>query len=383
MKKEWNLHFRQSFGTDAEVFVKAPGRINVIGEHTDYNYGFVLPAAIDRYMVFALSENKDSNHTIVAYDVAESLSFNPDIATVSASKTWMRYVQSVFVQLNLRGHQSKPVNCIFGGTIPQGGGMSSSAAMCGGLIFSLSELNDWHLTRKQIALIAQAAEHGIGIKCGIMDQYATLFGKKDQVMLLDCRNLETSHFPMNLGPYAMFLINSMQTHEFATESEYNNRRASCESVVAIIQNKYPEIKSLRDVTKQMLTEHQAQIDEISYQRAFYIIEENERVFRLVAALKENRLEELGVVLREAHDGMKNLYEITTPEIDFLVDYINNYPGNLGARMMGGGFGGCTINFVNQEIIDQCCSDVLEAYESKFGRTGEIYRLTFQDGVNVF
>ncbi|HOY14093.1 MAG TPA: galactokinase family protein, partial [Saprospiraceae bacterium] len=169
MKKEWSLHFRQSFGADAEVFVKAPGRINVIGEHTDYNYGFVLPAAIDRYMVFAVSENKDSNHTIVAHDVAESLSFNPDIDIVSASKTWMRYVQSVFVQLNLRGHQSKPVNCIFGGTIPQGGGMSSSAAMCGGLIFGLSELNDWHLTRKQIALIAQAAEHGIGIKCGIMD----------------------------------------------------------------------------------------------------------------------------------------------------------------------------------------------------------------------
>lgn len=374
---DWSDKFLNRFHTEAEIIVKAPGRINIIGEHTDYNLGFVLPAAIDRGIYFACAENDDTVIEVYAEDFDESIRFPADIKSPGDGKSWMRYIRAIIVQLNLRGHYTKTFKCIFGGDIPQGGGMSSSAALCCGLIFTLNELNDWQLTRKQIALIAQAAEHSIGIKCGIMDQYASLFGKKGQVMLLDCRTLETQHFPMELGNYTLFLINSQQTHEFATENEYNVRRSSCEKVAGILG-----LKSLRDADESLLELHKDEIDPESYMRALYVIEENKRVLSLVGALREGKLDLVGSILKNAQEGMKNLYQITTPEIDFLADFINTYPGALGARMMGGGFGGCTINMVLNEVFDQCIEEVISKYKSKFGRAAEIYLLHLEDGVNV-
>lgn len=377
MMQEWAKKFSERYQADAEIIVKAPGRINIIGEHTDYNLGFVLPAAIDRYIFFACGENPESDIEVVASDIGEEISFDPLIKSPGNGKTWMRYIQSVIVQLNLRGHHTKAFRCIFGGNIPQGGGMSSSAALCSGLIFALNELNDWQLTRKQIALIAQATEHGIGIKCGIMDQYASLFGIRDKVMLLDCRTLETQHFPMELGDYTLFLVNSRQTHEFATENEYNNRRASCETVAGILG-----VQSLRDADKAMLEEHRTEIDPVDFQRAEYVLEENLRVMRMVAALREGKLEEVGQVLREGQQGMKDKYQITTQEIDFLADFVNDFPGALGARMMGGGFGGCTINLVSNDVFQSCSDAIVKAYQERFGRHAEIYLLHLEDGVNV-
>lgn len=373
----WSEKFKAKYNADPEVLVRAPGRINIIGEHTDYNLGFVLPAAIDRYMYFACGENLDNVVEIIAGDLQASAQFAVDISQVEEGPSWLQYIQSVLVQLNLRGHLSKPFNCIFGGDIPQGGGMSSSAALCCGLIFSLNELNDWQLTRKQIAMIAQAAEHGVGIKCGIMDQYASLFGIKDQVMLLDCRSLETQHFCMNLGPYTLFLINSQQVHQFATENEYNNRRASCEQVAAILQK-----TSLRDVDLKLLEAHRDSIDAVAFARAKYVVEENQRVLCMVEALKSSNMESVGRLLREAQEGMKSGYQITTNEIDFLTDFVNNFPGALGARMMGGGFGGCTINIVKTEVLKQCIEQVVDAYKTQYGHTAEVYELHLEDGVNV-
>lgn len=373
--------FLSQFNATPEVIVKAPGRINIIGEHTDYNEGYVLPASIDKYILFALSAGGDQ-HEVYSIDFDKMTIFSPSITSSTAESTWEKYIQAIILQLNLRGHESVPIKAVFGGNIPQGGGMSSSAALCCGLIFALNELNDWDITRKQMAIIAQAAEHSIGINCGLMDQFASLFGKKDEVMLLDCKTLQTKHFAMNLGDYKVCLINSMQKHEFATDSAYNERRASCESTVALIKKDYSTINSLRDVSLAILSQYKDKLDETSYLRCEYVIEENARVQSMVKALESGDLSTVGTLLKQAHEGMKSKYQITTIEIDFLADFVNNYSGALGARMMGGGFGGCTINIIHNDSFDACTNALVAAYKQKFNRDAEIYALSIQDGVNV-
>ena len=286
------------------------------------------------------------------------------------------------VQLKLRSYVSKPVKIAFSGNIPLGGGMSSSAALCCGLLFCLNEINDWSLTRKQMAMIAQATEHGIGMNCGIMDQFISLFGRKGEVLLLDCRSLNTQYFKLDLGDYRVCLINSMQKHEFSTDSEYNNRRTSCEKVVKKIKENDQNVIALRDINLDQLRSIQTEVDPTDYKRSMYVIAENNRVHEMTAALRNSDMAKVGSILKAAHAGMKDLYEITTPEIDFLVDFVNHAEGAIGARMMGGGFGGCTINIIHKDHLEHCTKTLYDAYKNKFNRSLEVYHLNIEDGVNV-
>jgi galactokinase len=382
MKSSLSDKFIEKFSTIPEFFVKAPGRINIIGEHTDYNDGFVLPAAIDKHILFAISESEENDHSFYSLDFDSSIQLPIEIEVVSHKDAWVKYIESTMVQLKLRSYVSKPIKCAFVGNIPLGGGMSSSAALCCGLLFSLNEINEWSLTRKQMAMIAQATEHGIGMNCGIMDQFISLFGRKNEVMLLDCRTLNTQYFELDLGDYRVCLINSMQKHEFSTDSEYNDRRASCERVVAKIKESDQNVLALRDINLKQLSRIESEVEATDYKRSLYVIEENNRVHEMAKALKTGDTDRIGKILKDAHSGMKNLYEITTPEIDFMVNFVNDADGALGARMMGGGFGGCTINIIHKDHLEKITKELYDAYKSAFGRNLEVYHLSIEDGVNV-
>lgn len=382
MKSSLSNKFNEKFGASPEFFVKAPGRINIIGEHTDYNDGFVLPAAIDKYILFAVSESQENLHTFYSVDFDATINLPLEIDEVSDNAAWVKYIESTMVQLKLRSYVSKPVKIAFTGNIPLGGGMSSSAALCCGLLFSLNEINDWSLTRKQMAMIAQATEHGIGMNCGIMDQFISLFGRKGEVLLLDCRSLNTQYFKLDLGDYRVCLINSMQKHEFSTDSEYNNRRDSCERVVKKIKENDQNVIALRDITLDQLRSIESEVDPTDYKRSMYVIAENNRVHEMTAALRNSDMAKVGTILKAAHVGMKELYEITTPEIDFLVDFVNDSEGAIGARMMGGGFGGCTINIIHKDHLEHCTKSLYDAYKIKYDKSLEVYHLNIEDGVNV-
>jgi len=382
MKSSLSNKFNEKFNASPEFFVKAPGRINIIGEHTDYNDGFVLPAAIDKHILFAVSESEEDHYSVYSLDFDSMVQLPNEIEAISHNEAWIKYIESTLVQLKLRSYISKPFKIAFSGDIPLGGGMSSSAALCCGLLFCLNEINDWSLTRKQMAMIAQATEHGVGMNCGIMDQYISLFGRKDEVMLLDCRSLNTQYFQLDLGDYRVCLINSMQKHEFSTDSEYNNRRDSCERVVKKIKEKDQNVLALRDITLNQLLSIQSEVDATDYQRSLYVIEENKRVHEMTAALKNGDMNKVGKLLKDSHAGMRDLYKITTPEIDFLVDFVNSAEGAIGARMMGGGFGGCTINIIHKDHLKHCTDELYKAYKDKFNRSLEVYKLSIEDGVNV-
>lgn len=382
MDKIIKTAFQKKFGHLPEIIVAAPGRINIIGEHTDYNNGFVLPAAINKYLYFGLKKNDHSKINFHSLDFNKSFTIPLPINEINFETAWKKYLQSIVLTLVENGNIIKGFDCNLTGNIPRGGGMSSSAALCCGLIFGLNQLFNLGLSKKEISALGQKAEHKIGFFCGIMDQTAVTFGKKNQVMLLDCKTLETSFFDLKLNQYSMFLINSMVEHEFATDSAYNQRRASCEKVASIINSKYGNIDSLREVSMTQLQDCKDQINDVDYKRAEYVIEENHRVLSLVKDLKDGNLSNLGLIFKEAQIGMRDKYQITIPEIDFLVDQITSHEDCLGARMMGGGFGGCTINFVKTTSKHKIIEPLLLDYKIRFGYKAEVYDLEIVDGIGL-
>lgn len=360
------------------ILVKAPGRINLIGEHTDYNNGFVMPAAIDKAMYFAMGKQNAGNlNTVCSVNYKEEISFT--ITSENTLPAWGRYLKAILTIFSDRGLSIAKINCILGGDIPVGAGLSSSAALCCGFIFGLSDLFDLNLSKKEIALIAQEAEHRIGLNCGLMDQYAVLFGKEDHVFCLDCQTLGLNYFPMKLEDYALVLINSKIEHELEG-SPYNDRRNSCEAVVAIIAKDHPEVKSLRDVKKNLLVLYKEQISSLDFIRAKYVLEENERVTQMIKALEQARFAEVGEILFRGHQGMSEEYDISLPEIDYLVELARAEPAILGSRMMGGGFGGCTINLVEKQNSTRALRIIKEKYLAKTGIEAEIYKIKLCDGL---
>lgn len=372
--------FEQLYQQAPTLLVGAPGRINLIGEHTDYNDGFVLPAAIDKHIYFALSKSVGDQTAIKSLNYDNQLRFDPAGDPLPDLPAWGRYLFTATQELQERGYAVPPFHCVFGGDIPLGAGMSSSAALCCGFIYGLSELYDLGISREDNALIAQATEHRIGLHCGLMDQYAVLFGQDDNVLFLDCESLRYQHFPLALGEYTLVLINSMIKHEFAAESGYNERRASCERVVKQVQSQHPEVKTLRQISREQLTAFQDQLSSEDYRRANYVLDENQRVLDVVAALQQGDVQQAGVLMFASHAGMRDEYQITTPEIDFLVDRAKEQDGVLGARMMGGGFGGCTINLLKKEHQAATIEHMVQPYQTAYELAPEVYELALSNGV---
>jgi galactokinase len=377
MKEKVLQDFKRKF-KDEPVIIRSPGRVNIIGEHTDYNNGFVLPAAIDKAVYVAISPANDE--TIQLYSGEFDKSFESSLNELKPTEEgWPNYILGVADQLQKRGYAIKGFNLAIDGDVPIGSGLSSSAAVECATAFALNEIFSLGISRREIALIAQSAEHAFaGVKVGIMDMFASLFGKKDHVIKLDCQSLEYEYVPLKLEGYKILLLNTNVKHSLGS-SEYNTRRAQCEQGVSWVKEYHPEVNSLRDVNMEMLHNYVEPKDPVIYQRCKYVVEEKERLLTGCEDLKKGDLQSLGRKMFQTHDGLSKEYEVSCKELDFLVDAVRNNSDVLGARMMGGGFGGCTINIVKEEAIDVLVKSIGEHYQKNMGKELTAYVAQIEEG----
>ncbi len=364
------------------ITIKAPGRFNLIGEHTDYNNGLVLPGAIDRYMFLSMGKNKTEQFAFKAIDMGQDEVFSADETEITTQHSWTKYLQAIVMILKERGYEIKGTNGVISSDIPIGSGLSSSAALCCGFTYGLSQLYHLDIPKRELALIAQAAEHRIGLNCGLMDQYAVLFAKKDHVLLLDCQSLKYQHFKLKLQDHTLALINSNVKHALAAESGYNERRKSCERVATIIKKDHPQVESLRDVTAEQLQSYRESLDPLDLKRAQYVLDENIRVKATIRALQENNIVMVGELLYDSHFGLSKQYEVSCKELDLLVDLTLQDPQVLGARMVGGGFGGCTINLIKNDHLEATLSRITTSYKEQIGLDPEIISFHIGEGIQI-
>lgn len=362
------------------VSVCSPGRVNLIGEHTDYNEGFVLPAAIDKAIYLTAGLRSDDAIHLIAHDLGET--YVGSISDLSPTHTWADYVLGVVAQLRLAGHKLSGFNCVFGGTIPIGAGLSSSAALENGVGFALNELCGLGIDRLNLLKMSQRAENDfVGAKVGIMDMFASMMGRAEHVIKLDCRSLEYTYAPFPMDGVRIVLCDSQVKHSLVV-SEYNTRRAECESGVRFLKVFYPEINSLRDVTMDMLDRHLRETQPLIYRRCAYVVQENQRLLDGVAALEANDLATFGQLMYGSHEGLSNWYQVSCPELDTLVDIARRQPGVLGARMMGGGFGGCTINLVREDGLDAFKTQLTKHYKAATGKDTSIHVCKIENGTHL-
>lgn len=349
-----------------DLIVASPGRINLIGEHTDYNMGFVFPAAIDRRIEFRIRRNGNKNSChVYSVDFNKLLSFHLDDVKPSAEE-WENYILGVVFEIQKLGHSLQGFDCQLSSNLPIGAGISSSAAMECGLAFALNSLFDLGLSKMEMILLSQRAEHNfVGTKCGIMDQYASVMGEPNRAILLDCKKVEHEMIPLKLESYTFLLLNTNVSHNLAN-SEYNKRKSECDRGIEILKNSGLKVGSLRDVSEEMLLEHSDVLPSLILKRCLYVVRENHRVLQAANALKSNKLKEFGKLLFESHSGLQNEYEVSCPELDFLVSNAQKSPYVAGSRMMGGGFGGCTINLIHKDHLDSYIEQISKAYKQEFG-----------------
>jgi galactokinase len=375
-------YFKKHY-TSTPYIIKSPGRVNIIGEHTDYNLGFVLPASIEKSIYFALRKNNSQNLQIEAFlSEPEKISLPLNGTSNSFDSFWGKYFEAILHILLERKYPVQGLDCVFGGDIPIGFGLSSSAALCCGFTYAVSVTLDFNIPREEIALIAQQAEHKIGLNCGLMDQYAVLFGKKSNALFLDCKDLSHSYIPINLNGYSWILINSNIKHELAVDSEYNQRRKSCEEVVRQLKESNKAITSLREVSLEDLMEIKELISGTNFKRALHVIQENKRVLKMIEALKAGDAEQVGSILLEGHRSLSTKYEVSTKELDFLVEIGQKQEGVLGSRMMGGGFGGCTINLIKDKYEESAVKGIIDAYKTETGIEAIYNHLEIGDSVQL-
>ncbi|RZK19245.1 MAG: galactokinase [Pedobacter sp.] len=362
--------FRNIFNTEP-VLVKSPGRINIIGEHTDYNDGFVMPAAINKAIYVAVSKRDD--HEIHLYSESYQQKHVSSLDNIEKSeKGWANYILGVADQIKKRGYNFTGFNLYLDGNVPLGAGLSSSAALECATAFALNHLNGLGISQMDLALISQKAEHEFaGVNCGIMDQFASVFGKKNHAVMLDCRSMKYVYIPLNLEGYKLVLLNTNVKHSLA-DSAYNKRRLQCEQGVAWVKAHFPKINSLRDVSVGMLDEFVKPKDLDIYQKCRFVVEEIERVVKAADQLANGDLVALGELMFATHEGLSTNYEVSCKELDFLVNFVKDFDGVLGARMMGGGFGGCTINIVRDERIDVLIEQVKISYKKEFNLDLDAY-----------
>lgn len=349
------------------IQVAAPGRINLIGEHIDYNDGFVLPAAIDKrfYMSFTANGSADKC-TVRSAEFDEALEVSLD-QLPKKGNGWHNYVLGVLHEIQQLSDGLRGFDCTMRSEVPVGSGVSSSAALECGMAFGLNALFELGLSQLEIIKLSQRAEHHyVGTKCGIMDQFASVMGKAGHALLLDCTTLDYEHIPLQIAPYTLLLINTGVSHNLAS-GEYNTRREQCEQGLSLIKSQFGEVSTFRDVNTSMLEACRAALGATRYNRCRYVIDEIDRVQQAVQALRSNQLERFGTLLYETHWGLSKQYEVSCPELDFLVTQAQQMKGVLGARMMGGGFGGCTLNLVHQKAAATFLAAVTAAYKEAFNR----------------
>ncbi len=356
----------------------SPGRINLIGEHVDYNDGYVLPAAINKGVYYAVGANNSNEVNFFAVDFKEKISLS--LQDIKESESWKNYVLSVVNEFLLLKKNISGFDCVFSGDIPIGSGLSSSAAVEGGLAFALNDIFNVALSRKELALLCQRAEHNYpNMKCGIMDQYANLNGKKDHVLFLDCKNVEHEYYPLQLGEYYIVLINSKVHHELVS-GEYNLRRQWSEEGLSILKQ-HAGVSSFRDEDiEEKLAACKNLMSQTVYNCCLYVTGEIARTRQAVQLLANNELIAFGKLMNATHEGLSTLYRVSCDELDFLAAYTFNYDGVIGARMMGGGFGGCTVNLVKKETTSQFIQDILAAYQQQYKITAEAYIVETGNGV---
>lgn len=372
--------FRELFNEEP-LLVRSPGRVNLIGEHTDYNMGFVLPAAIDKAIYFAISPRNDEKCSIHAYDLNDSAEYQLS-SIQKQKKEWANYLLGVVDQLKRGGYQLKGFNCVFGGDVPIGAGLSSSAAIEAGLAFALNHVFTLNIAKLDLVKLAQKSENEfVGVQCGIMDQYINIFGKDKNVLRIDCRSLEYKYFPFDCNDISVVLFDTRVSHSLAS-SEYNKRRKECSIGVEQIRKDIPQVESLRDISIDMLRQYQNVFDETVYRRCKYVVEENTRLQNACSCLLANDLKSFGSYMYQTHHGLSSEYEVSCAELDFLVEETKMFPEVYGARMMGGGFGGCTINLIENDSVDKITMLVMDRYKSVFGKEGKVYVTKISDGTSI-
>jgi galactokinase len=364
------------------LMVRSPGRINLIGEHTDYNEGFVMPAAIDRNIIFAIGFSDEPNATLYSVKHAEFVRFDMTNPTRVTETLWPNYLLGVVRQFVDKGYALQPIHCVVGGDVPTGAGLSSSAALECGFAFALNHLHSFNIPKLELIHIAQWAEHHfVGVKCGIMDQFSSMMGAEGKAFVLDCRSLSYHYFPIDLMEYSIVLCDTMVKHSLAN-SAYNTRREECEKGVSMLKPYYPHIRSLRDVTDHMIESHRTEFTEKVYNRCIYIVQENQRVLAAADDLKKGDLKSFGQKMYATHDGLSRLYEVSCAELDFLVSEAKKFGSVLGSRMMGGGFGGCTINIVLKTNVHAFISTLREAYRKNFQNDMNSYVVEIRNGTSI-
>ncbi len=369
-------NFKTHFNTKP-LIIFSPGRINLIGEHTDYNEGYVFPAATNKGIALAIQKSNSDTSKVYALDMQDMYEFSLHNPKALKGGGWKNYILGVVAEIQNTGITLGNFNAVFAGNIPSGAGMSSSAALENSVVFGLNTLFDLGLSKQQMIIISQKAEHHyVGVKCGIMDQYTSMFGKKGSALLLDCRTITSQTYKIDFKKYKLILINTNVKHNLS-DSAYNNRRAVCEKVSNALN-----MTALRDASKEDLKAIKKHISEEDYQKALYVIEENERVQLFAKAIHDDNINLLGNLLFQSHEGLSAQYKVSCKELDFLVDYAKANPNVLGARMMGGGFGGCTINLINKDASKAFKTTVAKAYKNEFNNNCSIYSVKLSDGTRL-
>ena len=376
-KNEIISSFQHRYGNDMPEVYTSPGRVNLIGEHTDYNGSFVFPGAIDKGMIAALRFNGTDKVRAYAIDLDESAEFGLEEEDLPV-QGWAKYIFGVCREIIKKGGSVKAFDTVFSGDVPLGAGMSSSAALESTYAFALNDMLDLGIDPFELARIGQRTEHNyVGVKCGIMDQFASIFGKKGHLIRLDTKTMEYAYFPFDPEGYKLVLLDTAVKHELAS-SAYNKRRESCEHAARTIAKRHPEVEFLRDASMEMLEEVRSEISAEDFMRAQYVIEETQRVRDVSDALERGDYKTVGEKMFETHHGMSKLYEVSCEELDFLNEVAREH-GVTGSRVMGGGFGGCTINLVKDELYDSFIKDAKAQFNTKYGHEPKVYEVVISDG----
>jgi galactokinase len=372
--------FKELFAEQPSL-VRSPGRVNLIGEHTDYNLGYVLPAAITQAIYFAIAPRHDRTCIVSSLDMNDEYQFSLDDLQVT-KKGWPNYLMGVVDQIVKARYRIRGFNCVFAGDIPIGAGMSSSAAIEAGLAFALNTLFDLRIDDLSLVKLAQAAENEfVGVRCGIMDQYINIFGELDHVLRIDCRSLEYKYYPFHHPAVSIVLFDTRVSHALAS-SEYNRRREECNAGVESIKKYYPHVTHLRDVSLDMLEECKRTMEPVIFRRCKYVVEENDRVLKACRELERGDLKNFGALMNQTHEGLKCEYEVSCQELDFLNALVKNKPQVYGSRMMGGGFGGCTINLIETDGIDEISVYAAQKYKEAFNSELNTYVTSIGSGTNI-
>jgi galactokinase len=374
--------FKEKFGNVPDKIVLSPGRINIIGEHIDYNDGYVLPAAIDKIICFTFEKNNSNTANIQAIDLNESVVIDVTKEEVVSDVVWTNYLRGVLFQLKLKGYKIGGFNCAFSSNIPIGSGLSSSAALECGFLFGINEMFNLGIKSIDMALMGQSAEHWVGINCGIMDQFSSVMGLENKVIKIDCRTLDYTYHDADFVDYSLILFDSNVTHSLFT-SEYNNRRIECNEGLSIIKENYPEIESFRDCDVDHLTNLKSKMSDNVFRRSLYVIKEIKRVIQACAALDKGDIKTLGKLMFETHDGLSKDYEVSCAELDYLVDLAKAEEDVIGSRLMGGGFGGCTITLVKKGSENAIKEKFTKLYADQFNIELKIYDVKISNGTSLY